>query len=74
MLRLLGLGLLASPVLLGCHGPTRHTYHVSEDQLRRMAEVAHIAPCPRGPTIVVGLKRAHGGGVLVIECPVREQP
>lgn len=56
--------------LLACGSPkTRHTYHVTEEQLHKMGEIAHIPPCPAGPTIVAAVKRKGGGGLVHVECP-----
>jgi hypothetical protein len=68
---LVTLGLLGSLLLSGCSRTARHTYHVTEAQLDQMRAIAGITPCPHGPTIFAGMKRAAGGGLVHIECPGR---
>lgn len=66
----LGLGLL-SGALLTCRGAARQTYHVSDEQWIAMGKIAGITACPKGPALVVAVKRARqGGGLVHIECPL----
>ena len=65
----LGLGLLSGALLTCRGGTTRQTYHVTAEQLHQMGQIAGIAPCPQGPTIIAAVTRSKGGGMVHVECP-----
>lgn len=58
--------------LNGCGtGRATQTYHVTAEQLAQMGQIAGVPPCPQGPTLVTAVKRQGGGGVMVVQCPLR---